>query len=109
MYSKSRASFSTPFYGGYGLIAEDDLPKPAFNAFRLLHRLGNQRIDVDSGFGAGDTHHRRGLAIAVWNLRLPEEAGEPKDLSSGFQGPQGATSRVGFSRGRHARLGPSHL
>ena len=27
-----------PFYGGYGLIAEDDLPKPAFNAFRLLHR-----------------------------------------------------------------------
>jgi xylan 1,4-beta-xylosidase len=26
-----------PFYGGYGLIAEDGLPKPAFNAFKLLH------------------------------------------------------------------------
>ena len=25
-----------PFYGGYGLIAENDLPKPAFNAFKLL-------------------------------------------------------------------------
>ncbi len=30
-----------PFYGGYGLIAEDGLPKPAFNAFKLLHRLGD--------------------------------------------------------------------
>jgi len=37
-----------PFYGGYGLIAEDGIPKPAFNAFKLLHRLGNQRIAVDS-------------------------------------------------------------
>ncbi len=26
-----------PFYGGYGLIAEDGLSKPAFNAFKLLH------------------------------------------------------------------------
>ena len=34
----------TPFYGGYGLIAEDDIPKPAFNAFKLLHRLGIERI-----------------------------------------------------------------
>src|SRR3984957_8281997 len=25
-----------PFYGGYGLIAENGLPKPAFNAFKLL-------------------------------------------------------------------------
>ena len=28
-----------PFYGGYGVIADDDFPKPAFNAFRLLHDL----------------------------------------------------------------------
>src|SRR3984885_12102554 len=33
-----------PIYGGYGLIAEDGLPKPAFNAFKLLHRLGDTRI-----------------------------------------------------------------
>ena len=34
----------TPFYGGFGLLAEDGIPKPAFNAFKLLHRLGEQRI-----------------------------------------------------------------
>jgi len=27
-----------PFFGGFGLIAIDHLPKPAFNVFRLLHR-----------------------------------------------------------------------
>ena len=30
-----------PFFGGFGLIAIDHLPKPAFNVFRLLHTLGD--------------------------------------------------------------------
>ena len=63
----------TPFYGGYGLIAEDGLPKPAFNAFLLLHRLGNQRIDVDSSSALVTRTTDGDLAVAVWNLRLPEE------------------------------------
>src|SRR6202034_4752893 len=33
-----------PFYGGYGLVAEDGLPKPAFNAFKVLHHLGTERL-----------------------------------------------------------------
>src|SRR6202040_4456509 len=37
-----------PFYGGYGLVAEDGLPKPSFNAFKLLHRLGVERLPHDS-------------------------------------------------------------
>src|ERR1022692_4231838 len=43
-----------PFYGGYGLIAEDDIPKAAFNAFRLLHMLGEERIPVKFFFQAED-------------------------------------------------------
>ena len=30
----------TPFYGGFGLIAERGIPKAAFRAFELLHQLG---------------------------------------------------------------------
>ena len=30
----------TPFYGGFGIVAEDGIPKPAFDAFKLLHKLG---------------------------------------------------------------------
>ncbi len=33
-----------PFFGGFGLIAIDHLPKPSFNVFRLLHTLGDERI-----------------------------------------------------------------
>ena len=35
----------TPFYGGFGLIAEDSIPKPALNAFAMLHELGDRRIN----------------------------------------------------------------
>ena len=44
MSSRSRASSATPFFGGFGLIAIDHLPKPSFNVFRLLHTLGDERI-----------------------------------------------------------------
>jgi len=79
----------TPFYGGYGLIAENELPKPAFNAFRVLHRLGNQRIDVDSASALVTRSTDGSLAIAAWNLGLPEEAGGPKDLTLVFAALKG--------------------
>ena len=34
----------TPFYGGFGLLAADSIPKPAFNAFAMLHQLGDKRL-----------------------------------------------------------------
>ena len=54
-----------PFYGGYGLIAEDGLPKPAFNAFKLLHRLGDQRIEVPRipHWSRGGRRHTRGRGL----------------------------------------------
>jgi len=69
-----------PFYGGYGLIAEDGLPKPAFNAFKLLHRLGETRIPV-----AGDdilaTRRADGtIVIALWNTPVVGGGGESKEV-----------------------------
>jgi xylan 1,4-beta-xylosidase len=78
-----------PIYGGYGLIAEDDLPKPAFNAFKLLHKLGDRRIAVDSK-SALATRTSTGVAeIAVWNLFLPEESGQPKNVALEVKGVAG--------------------
>src|SRR5215467_10013922 len=37
-----------PFYGGFGLVAAGGLPKPAFNAFKILHKLGDLRLDLAS-------------------------------------------------------------
>ena len=39
---------------------------------------GNERIDVDSNSALVTRTTDKSLAIAVWNLRLPEEAREPK-------------------------------
>src|SRR5438874_4719189 len=64
-----------PFYGGYGLIAAGGLPKPAFNAFKLLHRLGTSRIAHSSSSVLVTRRDDGTLAIAVWNLVLPEEQG----------------------------------
>ena len=79
----------TPFYGGFGLIAAGDIPKAAFNDFKLLHKLGVTRIP-----NANDSvlvTKRRGttLAIALWNYAPPEEAGTPQKYTLNFKGLTG--------------------
>jgi xylan 1,4-beta-xylosidase len=73
-----------PFYGGFGLLAEDSIPKPAFNDFALLHRLGDTRLDVKSDSALVTRRKDGSLAIAVWNLFLPEEAGAAKTITLHF-------------------------
>jgi xylan 1,4-beta-xylosidase len=61
----------TPFYGGYGLIAEGGVPKAAFNAFRMLHQLGDQRSQPDLANELVTRRPDGTLAIAVWNYAAP--------------------------------------
>jgi xylan 1,4-beta-xylosidase len=75
-----------PFYGGFGLLAERGIPKPAFNDFSLLHRLGDTRIDVNSDSALVTRRKDGSIAIVVWNLFLPEEPGAPKTLILHFKG-----------------------
>ena len=65
----------TPFYGGFGLIAADDIPKPAFSAFKLLHQLGNQRIALDSDSALLTRRKDGTLVLAVWNYAPPGQGG----------------------------------
>ncbi|MEO6831734.1 MAG: glycosyl hydrolase [Chitinophagaceae bacterium] len=37
---------SVPFHGGFGLMNIYGIPKPAYRAFQLLHRLGNELLKV---------------------------------------------------------------
>jgi xylan 1,4-beta-xylosidase len=76
----------TPFYGGFGLLAERSIPKPAFNDFALLHRLGDSRLEVSSDSALVTRRKDGSLAIAAWNLFLPEETGSPKTLTLRFRG-----------------------
>lgn len=62
----------TPLYGGYGLIAVDGLPKPAYNAFKILHTLGDTRIVVKSDQVLATRRADGALVLAVWNYAPPE-------------------------------------
>ncbi|MFZ0538825.1 MAG: glycosyl hydrolase family 39 [Candidatus Sulfotelmatobacter sp.] len=70
-----------PFYGGYGLIAEDDIPKPAFNAFKLFHELGDERIQLDSDSALLTRRKDGTLVLAVWNYAPPEQSGSSNTIT----------------------------
>ncbi|HEX3683794.1 MAG TPA: glycosyl hydrolase family 39 [Bryobacteraceae bacterium] len=63
----------TPFYGGYGLLAERGIPKPAFRAFQLLHRLGDKRLPVNSENALATVRDDGTIAVALWNYAEPGE------------------------------------
>jgi xylan 1,4-beta-xylosidase len=78
-----------PFYGGYGLIAAGNIPKAAFNAFKLLHQLGDERLRVDSDSALATRRPDGSLAVAVWNYSPPDQAGEPERVTLSIRGFHG--------------------
>jgi xylan 1,4-beta-xylosidase len=69
-----------PFYGGYGLIAEDGLPKPAFNAFTLLHKLGETRIPANADDVLVTRRADGAIVIALWNTPVVGGGGDRKEV-----------------------------
>jgi xylan 1,4-beta-xylosidase len=76
----------SPFYGGFGLMAADNIPKPTLNIFTALHKLGTRRIAVDST-SALATATPSGLAIALWNYAPPTGTGATYTMPTGPAGP----------------------
>ena len=65
----------TPFYGGFGLVAEDGIGKPALNAFAMLHQLGDRRLKADSDSVLATRRSDGSVAIALWNYAPPYGTG----------------------------------
>ena len=82
----------TPFYGGYGLIAEDDIPKPALTAFSILHQLGTTRIASTATDALVTKKADGSFAIAAWNLVEPGVQGVDKEFAFTLRGFSGATT-----------------
>ncbi|GAC1356094.1 MAG: cellulase family glycosylhydrolase [Acidobacteriaceae bacterium] len=66
----------TPFYGGFGLVAEDGIPKPALNAFAMLHQLGDQRIALTSTSALATRSKDGSIEVALWNYAPPYGTGD---------------------------------
>jgi xylan 1,4-beta-xylosidase len=76
----------TPFYGGYGLVAEDDIPKPAYDVFALLHELGDVRLPAPRDEALVTRRANGTLVIAVWNLVEPNATGSDKSVTFDLRG-----------------------
>ncbi len=74
-----------PFYGGFGLVAAGGILKPAYNAFKLLHGLGDERISVDSNSLLVTRQKDGSLVVAAWNLVAPEQTGRAKTIHLRFE------------------------
>ena len=76
-----------PFDGGFGLVAAGGIKKPSYNAFSLLHLLGDTRLANPSNTLV--TRQKDGkLVVALWNLvemdRLKN--GRPQAFEVEFKG-----------------------
>ncbi len=85
----------TPFYGGFGIVAEDGIPKPAYDAFKLLHELGDTRLPAPKNEALVTRRADGTLVIAAWNLVDPGQDAAPKTVTFDLTGvPDGAWAEV---------------
>ncbi len=66
---------TTPFYGGFGLIAADEIPKPSLNVFRALHKLGSRRLKTDSDSALATVAPDGSVVLALWDYAPPTGTG----------------------------------
>jgi xylan 1,4-beta-xylosidase len=96
----------TPFYGGFGLIAAGGIPKPAFNAFKVLHELGEKRIELNSDHALATRKSDGSIVAAVWNYAPPETEAGPKTLKLQFKGIRGKQALVSVVDPTHGDVLP---
>ena len=76
----------TPFYGGFGLVAAGNLPKPSFYAMEILHNLGDQRVENSSPDVLVTKANDGALVLAVWNIVNPGSTGTAKTVTLQLKG-----------------------
>ena len=77
----------TPFYGGFGLMAADNIAKPTLNIFTILHKLGDRRIAADSDSALITETQSGDLALALWDYAPPTGTGPTYTMPTGPAGP----------------------
>jgi xylan 1,4-beta-xylosidase len=91
----------TPFYGGFGLVATDHIPKAVYNDFALLHRLGRVRLAQENGPVIVTRRSDGTLAVALWNYAPPGNGGTVRTYKLSFRGLTGAHHAAIWTVDRH--------
>jgi xylan 1,4-beta-xylosidase len=75
---------SEPFHGGFGLMNIYGIPKPAYRAFEILHRLGTDILPVEGQHPTLDVWVVRNTSafnIVITNAALPRHAINEESVS----------------------------
>ena len=87
-----------PFYGGYGLMAEEICRSPPSTLSSCCTSWAISESTVDSKSALVTRRPDGTLVIAAWNLFLPEETGESKEVTIESEGHQGRIAARVISR-----------
>ncbi|MBV9105066.1 MAG: glycosyl hydrolase family 39 [Verrucomicrobia bacterium] len=83
------------FTSGFGLIATGRIPKASFNAFKILHYLGDLQLALDSSSALLTRRSSDdGLVLALWNYAPPRESGQSKAVQIQLRGFQKSSERA---------------
>lgn len=93
-----------PLYGGFGLIAAGGIPKPAFNAFKLLHQLGDERLSVASDSALVTRRSDGSLVLALWNYAPVGKDGAAKTVTISLKGGKSMHARVSRVDAQHGDI-----
>ncbi|NYD89138.1 GH39 family glycosyl hydrolase [Sphingomonas melonis] len=94
--------------GGWGMLAQRNIARPSFNTYKLLHRLGQQRLQSTGPALASRTP--KGAAVLAWNLAEVQQpsgipgasterkvTGGPRRLKIALRGAKaGASAKLTF-------------
>src|ERR1700726_4004600 len=90
--------FKSVFQSGFGLIATGRVPKASFNAFKILHYLGDEQLALDSTSALLTRRSNDGsLVLALWNYIPPRESGQSKVVHLQLQGFEKIPERAKIS------------
>lgn len=81
----------------FGLIGMRGIPRPSFNAFSLLHELGDTQLRTDDGPVLATRRQDGSVAALIWNL-IPQDPKERTAVGNPLVQTEGKFATQGESR-----------
>jgi xylan 1,4-beta-xylosidase len=94
--------FNSVFQSGFGLIATGGIPKAAFNAFKILHYLGDLQMGINSDSALLTKRSSDGsMVMALWNYVEPGQQGRPKEVNIQLSNGSFAQAKISLVDDNH--------
>lgn len=78
--------FVEPFHGGFGLLNQDGIPKPAYHAVKMMADCGDLRLDLGEGATWGEIGYAAfrsndGMQLLLFRQKMKNDDAAPKEMA----------------------------